>query len=120
MALSTDDIDALRDDLLAQIEAVNEARAIVRERLVDEVKQAARQNPRWVGLADYVDTWDDEGNRFWVGVRSKEMVSEAFAAEYGSAEYPPAPLLRTQDEQMRTAIAYGEAYLSSRGSRVSL
>jgi len=98
-----------------QEEAVNAGR-VGREAARDAVSDLAKQHPRWIGLADYIDTWDAEGDRFWVGVRGPQFVSEAFAAEYGTDEYPPAPLLRLNDAAARAASAASSAYLNNRFS----
>jgi len=68
-----------------------------KEYLYNDVMRRIGASERWVGLADYVDSWT-EGDRFWVGIRGKMYVSEAFAAEYGTDEYPPDPVFRVLDD----------------------
>ncbi len=68
-----------------------------KEYLYNEVMRRVGASERWVGLADYVDSWT-EYDRFWVGIRGKMYVSEAFAAEYGTDEYPPDPVFRVLDD----------------------
>ena len=84
-----------------------------REAALGVVQDLARSNPRWIGLADNIDTWDEE-DRFWIGVRGPNFVSEAFAAEYGTDDYPPAPLFRLNDAAARAASFAADQYLHNR------
>lgn len=92
---------------------VEEAAQIVRQDILDDVHRRAAENPRWVGVADYIDTWD-ENDMFWVGVREPAFVSEAFAAEYGTEDYPPSPILRTTDDAAREARNKARSHMSAR------
>jgi phosphoribosylaminoimidazole-succinocarboxamide synthase len=111
--ISADLIRALEAKVMEYGEAANEAYGIARETVKSEVMRRAQASPRWVKVADEIDTWD-ENDRFWVGVRSPEFVSEAFAAEYGTDEYPPEPLLRTLDAAARVASHKANGFLVSR------
>lgn len=104
--------------------AISEAEELAKNYLLDATQRAAEADPRWVRLADYIDTWD-ENDRFWIGIREPQYVSEAFAAEYGTADYPPAPILRTLDAAAREASLNATSYLDvrlpfTRGAGVSL
>jgi hypothetical protein len=77
------------------------------------IEDIARSSPRWIGLSDYIDTWD-EHDRFWVGIRGPMFVSDAFAAEYGTDEYPPAPLFRLTDAATRAASSAADVVLRNR------
>lgn len=112
-SLSTDDIDDFGDNVVALEEARTDFWNLVSEHLLDSVQMVARSNPRWAGLADNIDVWD-EGGRLVLGVNSSEFVSEAFAAEYGADEYPPNPLIRTSDGLMRNSLAYASSNMSAR------
>ena len=100
----------IRDDLLRALElrlemyghAVREGMNEVRDVVQTETMKRANASPRWVHVADYIDTWD-ENDRYWIGVRQPEFISEAQAAEYGTEGYPPDPILRTVDEMVRHA-----------------
>jgi hypothetical protein len=94
-------------------EASMEAYGVARDVLYTEVMRRANADPRWVGVADYIEAWD-ENDRFVIGVTNDEMVSQAFAAEYGTEDYPPAPLFRTMDEAIRMASLRATSHLISR------
>jgi hypothetical protein len=76
--------------------------------LYDEVMQRIGASDRWVGLADYVDTWT-EHDRFWIGIRGPMYISEAFAAEYGTDDYPPDPVFRGLDDNPQQALPHYQA-----------
>ena len=111
--IPTEAIRALERRVALFSETSMEAYGVVRDVLFTEVMRRARADPRWVGVADFIDAWD-ENDRFVVGVRDDEMVSQAFAAEYGTEDYPPSPLLRTMDEAMRMASARATSHIASR------
>jgi hypothetical protein len=111
--ISADLYRSLRANVANVVSSVREAEGVVQQHLHDAVQQRAASDPRWIGLADYIDTWDDDGT-LWVGVREPAFVSEAFAAEYGTSGYPPAPILRTLDSETRRAAAKAAVHLSSR------
>lgn len=92
-------IDEFYSDLMVRAEEYSYG---VQEAVLDEAKTRAQSSERWSGLVDEIDTWT-EYDRFWVGVRGVEYVSDAFAAEYGTESYPPEPLLRTLDEAYSSA-----------------
>ena len=111
--ISADLMRALEAKLLEYGEAAEEAYGIARNTIETEVLRRSQASPRWVKVADEIDTWD-ENDRFWVGVRSPEFVSEAFAAEYGTDEYPPDPLMRTLDATARIAAHRASGFLMGR------
>lgn len=92
---------------------VGNAKQEARDVVYTEVMKRAHASPRWVHVADFLDTWD-ENDRYWIGVRSPEFVSEAFAAEYGTDMYPPEPLMRTIDDVARIAANRSGGMLSAK------
>jgi hypothetical protein len=94
-------------------EASMEAFGVARDVLYTEMMKRAGADPRWVGVADFIESWD-ENDRYVIGVTNNQMVSQAFAAEYGTEDYPPAPLFRTMDEAVRMASIRSSAHLISR------
>lgn len=60
------------------------------------MRAAARKNERWMPVAEHIESWSQDG-RFVVGIRNADVMSQAIAAEYGDAEHPPSPLIRTVD-----------------------
>lgn len=111
--ISADLMRALEAKVLEYGEAATEAYGIARTTIKTEVLRRSEASPRWVKVADEIDTWD-ENDRFWIGVRSDEFVSEAFAAEYGTDEYPPDPIMRTLDATARIASARATGFLVGR------
>lgn len=97
---------------------VDEARGIAHDVVATETMRRAKASPRWVHVADFIDTWD-ENDRYWIGVRGPEMVSEAFAAEYGTDEYPPDPLFRTLDDISRAAASRAGEFMTSKLGQVT-
>lgn len=86
---------------------------IQRDVVMTEVMKRAKASPRWVHVADFIDTWD-ENDRMWIGVREPQMISEAHAAEYGTEGYPPDPVMRTMDEAARVANARASEFVNTR------
>lgn len=111
--IPADLVRALEAQVLEYGQAAQEAYGIARTTVQTEVMRQAKASPRWVKVADEIDTWD-ENDRFWVGVRTPEFVSEAFAAEYGTEEYPPDPLVRTLDATARVAAHRADGFLMAR------
>ena len=111
----------LGSDLLHNIEkrtkiyrdVLKEADGIAHDVVYDEVMKRANADPRWVHVADFIDTWD-ENDRMWIGVRSPQMISEAHAAEYGTDEYPPSPIMRTLDDAARLASARSKEHINAK------
>lgn len=102
------------EDRLAQFHGVaQESREVFRHSLRSNVARIAERSPRWIGLVDHIDTWD-ENDRMWVGLRGQDVVSEAFNAEYGSEQYPPAPLLRMLDAPMNGARMQADLFMKAR------
>ena len=62
----------------------------------------ARSKPNWVGLADGIQTWSEDG-KLIIGVQGNERVSQAVALEYGDLEHPPDSVFRTLDPIGREA-----------------
>lgn len=92
--------------------AAEGAAAVGQQVIVDEAHRMAQSSPRWIGVADYIDTWT-ENDRLWIGVRAPQFVSEAFAAEYGIDEWPPVPVMRTLDSASRLATTKAEQHFSA-------
>lgn len=110
-----------RADLLRALELRLEMYAAATEEGIDMVQDVVRTetmkraeaSPRWVHVADYIDTWD-ENDRYWIGVREPQMISVAQAAEYGTDEYPPEPLMRTLDSATRMAYARANYHIAGK------
>ena len=90
-----------------------EAQGVARDVLYTEVMRRANADPRWVGVADYIEAWD-EHDRYIIGVTDEQYVSQAFAAEYGTEDYPPSPLFRTMDDAIRMAAMRATTHINSR------
>ena len=115
--ITVDFLDMLEQHVEDISVATAEASQIAKDHLYDEVQRRAAESPQWIGAADNIDTWD-ESDHFWIGVRSPQFVSIAFAAEYGTEEFPPEPILRTLDDATRSAAAKASIHLNARlGSR---
>jgi len=89
-------------------EAADKATAFLHER----VRARAQQDPQWTGLADNIEVWSQDG-QLVVGVRDSEMVSEAFALEYGDEVRPPTPLFRSLTADIREASAVFDEHMTS-------
>jgi len=111
--IPADLVRSLDQRLQTYMESATDAYGEVKDVVYTEVMRRAEASPRWVKVADFIDAWDDE-DRFWVGVRSPDFVSEAFASEYGTDEYPPDPILRTLDDVSRMAAARADGLLNSK------
>ena len=94
-------------------DVLQETAGIQRDVVMTETMKRANASPRWVHVADFIDTWD-ENDRMYIGVREPQMISEAQAAEYGTEGYPPDPIMRTMDEAARVAAARASEYIGSR------
>ena len=70
-----------------------EAAQVSADYLVEEIVDEAREHPEWVTLADNIETWSEDG-KLAVGIRHGEVISEAFALEYGDENRIPQPLFR--------------------------
>lgn len=110
---SADLLRSLENQLYAYGESAQEAGQLAGEVVKTEVMRRAHASPRWVHVADDIDTWD-ENDRLLIGVRSPQMISEAQAAEYGTEEYPPDPLMRTLDSAARIAGQRADGMLIGR------
>ena len=106
-------IRALEHRLEMYGSAAEDAYGIAKDVVYTEAMKRAHASRRWVKVADFLDTWD-ENDRYWIGVRDDSMVSEAFAVEYGTEDYPPEPLLRTLDSAARIAGNRADAQLISK------
>jgi hypothetical protein len=59
----------------------------------DRTVERARQDPDWLGLADNIEVWSQDG-QYVVGVQDTELASQAFQIEFGDEERAPSPLFR--------------------------
>lgn len=80
--------------------------------LHDRIVAKARMQPEWTSLADNIEVWSNDG-QLVVGIRDSDMVSQAFAIEYGDEVRPPTPLFRTLTEDMRSAGAVFDDHMQS-------
>lgn len=97
-------VDALEREIWEFYGQVGRAKETFQQELLHAARVKAQAMPEWQGLADWIDTWD-ENDRMWFGVRGVEFASEASAAEYGTEEQAPASVLRTLDAQVLNAAA---------------
>lgn len=68
----------------------------------DRTVERARQNPNWVGLADNIEVWSQDG-QYIVGMQDNELASQAFQIEYGDENRPPSPLFRLMGRDLAEA-----------------
>lgn len=111
--IAADLVRALELRLELYGEAATDAFGIAKDVVYTETMRRAHASPRWVKVADFLDAWD-ENDRYWIGVRAPEYISEAQAIEYGTEEYPPDPIMRTMDDVARMAGARATAHLTSK------
>lgn len=76
------------------------------EHLHQEMQNRAAHTPGWDQLSDNIEVWSQDGQLI-VGVRDNDVLSEAFALEYGDETRPPTPLFRTMQDAVDDA---GEVY----------
>ncbi len=89
-----DFVTALDGYVQAVADVAPKARAAGIKTLHADIQRSARQHPRWGDLADHIEVWSDRRGTH-LGVRNPEKLREAQAAEYGDADNPPAPVIRT-------------------------
>jgi hypothetical protein len=94
--IGVDFFAALDEYAKAANAAVQESAEATMFNVQEGMKAAARKNERWMPVAEHIETWSQDG-RFVVGIRNADVMSEAVAAEYGDAENPPVPLIRSVD-----------------------
>lgn len=81
-----------------QTESVRRAESAV-QYFEGQSRQKARDTPGWEELADSVETWSADG-LLYIGVSSKEYVSQAWVLEYGDEHNAPNPVIRNLTEQV--------------------
>ena len=111
--LGSDLLRALDTRIQMYGEVLDEAHGIAHDVVRTEVMKRAKADPRWVHVADFIDTWD-ENDRMWIGIRSPQFISEAQAAEYGTDEYPPSAIMRTLDDVARLANARSAEHINAK------
>lgn len=79
----------------------------------------AKSKPAWVGLADGLRVWSDDG-RLVVGLQGNDFVSQAESLEYGDANNPPDSLFRTADHVALLAKEHLVSELSARRNATKL
>jgi hypothetical protein len=91
-----DDIcDVLEDVLADAADLVEEVAWDAATSHLDQMRERAAADPRWVDLAGALDMWADPKGNIAFGVRNDHpLAHEAFAAEYGDPHNAPAPLVR--------------------------
>jgi hypothetical protein len=62
--------------------------------LVGHFGDQMSQHDAWTDIGPFLDSWVEDGT-LMVGVRSPDMVSEAWNAEFGQEGKPPTPIFRT-------------------------
>ena len=111
-------LDALDRYVEGLVTDTSEVAANASQYLQDAVIDRARQRPDWVNMADNIETWSEDG-RLVIGVRDREMVSAAFAMEYGTETAAPSPFFRTMGAITERTKRYMERELMARrGSSV--
>lgn len=93
----------------AALEAFEEGQSALHK----EIKQSAKDHPRWKDIADHIERWDDE-NGAYIGVRNPEVLDKAMDAEFGDKKHPPAPILRNTFVQAQKASERVDEVLSTR------
>lgn len=87
---------ALDEYAKAANEAVQQSAQAAMEDLQKGMKDIASKTERWMPIAEHIETWTQDG-KYVIGVRNTEVMSAAVAAEYGTADHPPSPLIRSVD-----------------------
>jgi hypothetical protein len=88
-------VEVLRGYVANAASVVAEAVQAEQEDFVSRQQSRAQDDPRWSGLAEQVNSWEDEHGNFAHGVNGDEQaVAQAGKIEYGDLEHPPAPLIR--------------------------
>jgi hypothetical protein len=90
-------LDALDSYVEGLMEDTMEVANSTTEFARDAIISYAKTKPNWVGLADGIQRWSEDGQVI-IGVQGREMVSQAMALEYGDIEHPPDSLFRTLDQ----------------------
>ena len=88
------------------------------EFLQESVQERARTDVGgWSELADDITVWSEDG-QLVIGVNNLEMVSQAFALEYGDEVRPPNALFRTLGPDVRQATQHMAGQMNMAGFRV--
>jgi hypothetical protein len=72
------------------------------EFLHTQVQERAALDPDWSELADDITVWSQDG-KLWIGINNLDLVSQAFALEYGDEVRPPNALFRTLTGEIHAA-----------------
>lgn len=83
------------------------------DKFQQQLRADARDHPRWTGVADSIEAWD-EGGRLAYGVRNQAL-HEAMDAEFGDADNAPVALIRTAHRAKSAASQAMDDYLRSQG-----
>lgn len=84
------------------------------EFLHGQVQERANLDPDWSDLADDITVWSEDG-KLWIGVNNLEMVSQAFALEYGDEVRPPNALFRTLTGEIQAASRHLDQHMEAAG-----
>lgn len=107
------DLSGLHNDVTRYMrrmqEEVDNARQVGAETLAERLRERARQIPEWSSLADDIHVWSQDG-RLVVGMLHQDMVSQAFAVEYGDETRPPTPLFRNASGDVHEASQAATQY----------
>lgn len=87
-------VQALRGYVADAAALVEEAVTAEQEDMVARQRSRATDDPRWSGLSEQVNSWEDQDGNFAVGVDNPDAVSQAGMLEFGDMNNPPSPLIR--------------------------
>ena len=98
-------VEDLHDDVYATVEVTAHA-------LHEHAVERARNHREWSQYADNIDMWV-EGGLLNIGIKDEEVVSQAFALEYGDNQAPPTGFFRNLQA---TAPHFASRYASRYGT----
>ena len=90
------------------VEAADRAARYLQERTVAR----AQEMDGWDRLADNIEVWSQDG-RLVIGLTDNDMVSQAFALEFGDEHQPPQPLFRTLGPDLNSAQRLASEHMTS-------
>jgi hypothetical protein len=105
--IGADFYDAVERYVEGLMETAQQAAVEASGYLYSAVVDRARQDPNWVGLADNIGLWSEDGHLV-IGITDTALISQAHAIEYGDEVRPPSPLFRTLSGEVQAAGQAGQ------------